>query len=54
MCHSIVCYILMDILEDTATVKMEAAVSLLVLLTIRLHDVMMQKTACFIVTAVVT
>jgi hypothetical protein len=44
----------MDILEDTATVKMEAAVSLIVLLTIRLRDVMMQKTACFIVIAVVT
>ena len=44
----------MDILEDAATVKIEVAVSLTVLPTVRLHDVMMQKTACFIVTAVVT
>jgi hypothetical protein len=44
----------MDILEDAATVKMEAAVSLIVLPTLRLHDVTMQKTACFIVMAVVT
>jgi len=54
MCHSIVWYILMDILEDAATVKKEVAVLLILLPTIRLHDVTMQKTPCFVVTAVVT
>jgi hypothetical protein len=44
----------MDILEDAATVKMEVAVFFIVLPTLRLHDVKMQKTACFIATAVVT
>jgi hypothetical protein len=44
----------MGILEDAATVKMEAAVFLIILPTIRLHDVMMQKTARFIVTGMVT
>jgi hypothetical protein len=52
MCHNIVWYIFVDILEDAATMKVEAAVSLIVLPTIRLYDVTIQMTACFIVTAV--